>query len=145
LLILAVTGFSSLPESKYFNKNLKTLVKTKEAQVIEVGKAMKIDKSTIYIKRIINTSDKTYIRYSFIRLEQGLSFPDGEFKVFDNIGKEYHYEGGESSSKIWGQDGLIEIDRIDKNSKHITIKFDRFDRKNELTISLGKEGEIIEN
>lgn len=145
MFILAVNGFLNLPGSKYFNKNLNTLVKANEAQVIEVGKAMKIDKSTIYIKRIINTSDKTYIRYSFVRLEQGWSFPDGALKMFDDSGKEYHYEGGESFGKLWGQDGLIEFDRVDKDSKHITIKFDWYDRKNELTISLGNEGEIIEN
>jgi hypothetical protein len=145
LLTLAVSGFRSLPESKYYNKNLKTLVKAKEAQVIEVGKGMKIDKDTVYIKRIINTSDKTYIRYALIRLEQGWSFSEVALKIFDDKGGEYHYLGGGGSGKIWGQDGLIEIDRINKDSKYLTIKLDWYDRKNELTISLGKEGEIVEN
>lgn len=54
LIILTISGLESLPESKYCNKDLKTLVNTKKANVIEVGKEMKIDEDTILIKRIIN-------------------------------------------------------------------------------------------
>jgi hypothetical protein len=145
LLILTLSGFRSLPESKYYDKNLKTLVKANEAQVIEVGKGMKIDRDTIYIKRIINTQDKTYVRCAFIRFEQGWSFPDGALKIFDDKGKEYLNRSGGWSGKLWGQDGLFEIERINKDSKYIAFKLDWYDRKNELTISLGKEGEINEN
>ncbi|WP_202750595.1 hypothetical protein [Clostridium rhizosphaerae] len=106
---------------------------------------MKIDRDNIYIRRIINTKDKTYIRYAFIRFEQGWSFSEGALKVFDDKGKEYHVMGGGWSGKLWGQDGLLELDRINKDSRYITLKLDWYDRKNEITISLGKEGEINEN
>lgn len=145
LLILAVSSFRSLPESKYYDKNLKALVKAKEAQVIEVGKGMKIDKDTIFIKRIINTQDKTYIRYAFIRFEQGWSFSEGAIKILDDKGKQYHFISGAWSGKMWGQDGLMELDRLNKDSKYITLKLEWYDRKNELKISLGKEGEINDN
>lgn len=145
LLILLFSGFVSLPESKYYDKGLKSLVKAQNAQVIEVGKGMKLDKDSIYIKRIINTQDKTYIRYAFIMHEQGWSFfSRNSLKVFDDKEKEYHITDGSGTGKLWGEDGLIDLDKIDKNSKYITIKLDWYDRKNELKISLEKEGEINE-
>lgn len=134
-----------LPERKYYYKSLKVLVDTQQAQVIEVGKGMKIDKDTIYIKRIINSKDKSYIRYAVIMNEQGWSFSEEAMKIFDDKGKEYHSMSGGWLGKLWGQDGILEIDRINKDSKYITLKLDWYDRKNELTISLGKESEINEN
>lgn len=145
LLILLFSGFISLPEDKYASKNLEALVKAQKAQVIEVGKTMKVDNDSIYIKRIINTEDKTYIRYAYIMHEQGWSFSDSELKIFDDKGKEYHITGGSGSGKLWSQDMLIDLDKIDKDSKYITIKLDWYDRKNELTIPLEKAGAIIEN
>lgn len=142
---MIISGFRCLPESKYYYKSLKVLVDTEQAQVIEVRKGMKIDKDTIYIKRIINSKDKSYIRYAVIMNEQGWSFSEGAMKIFDDKGKEYHSMSGGWSGKLWGQDGILEIDRINKDSKYITLKLDWYDRKNELTISLGKEGEINEN
>lgn len=145
LLLLAVKVFQNLPESKYYHDDLKALVDAKKAQVIEVGKGVKIDKDTVYIKRIINTEDRTYIRYAFIRLEQGWSFPENAIKIFDDKGRDFkNYRSG-YSGKMWGQDGMIEIDKINDDAKYIILKIDWYDRKNELKISLGKEGEIIEN
>lgn len=140
LIILAISGFDILPESKYCNKDLKTLVNTKKANVIEVGKGMKIDDDTILIKRIINTQDKTYIRYAFIRSEEGWSFSQSAINIFDDKGRQYQYRGGHSSGKLWGQDGLFNIDRINEDAKYIILKLEWYDRKNEMKISLGKEG-----
>lgn len=145
LLILIASGFMSLPESKYYYKDLKTLVNAKKAQVIEVEKGMKIDKDTILIKRIINTQDKTYIRYAFIRFEQGWSFPEEAIKIFDDKGKQYQSKGGGWTGKLWGQDGVIELDRISEDVKYITLKLEWYDRKNEMVISLEKEGKGNEN
>lgn len=139
--ILTISAFMSLPESKYGSKSLKTLVDTKKAQVIEVGKKMEIDKDTILIKRIINTEDKTYIRYALERFEQGWSLSEGAINIFDDKGNQYRYNGGQSSGKLWGQDGLISFDRINEDAKYITLKLDWYDRKNEMKISLEKEGE----
>jgi hypothetical protein len=145
VLLLGVKVFQNLPESKYYFEDLKTLVDTKKAQVIEVGKGMKIDKDTVFIKRIINTQDNTCIRYTFIRLEQGWSFPDSTIKMFDDKGRQYLYDSAGSSGKMWGQDGLIMFDRLNDDVKYITLKIDCYDIKSELKISLGKEGKIIEN
>jgi len=145
LIILVVSGFSNLPESKYYNKDIKGLVNEKKAQVIEVGKGFKIDKDTIRIKRIINTQDKTYIRYAVIINEPGWSFSAGAIKVFDDKGRQYENHGGGFSGKIWGQDGIIEYERLGEDVKYITLKLEWYDRKNQLKISLGKEGEISEN
>ncbi|MGE5627915.1 MAG: hypothetical protein ACM3X7_07330 [Solirubrobacterales bacterium] len=61
---MGITAFSSLPEGKYYNQNLKDLVNAKKANVIEVGKELKLDQDTLIIRRIINTEDKTYVRYT---------------------------------------------------------------------------------
>lgn len=134
-----------LPEGKYYNKELKVIVNKGDAQVIEVGEGMKFDRDTIYIKRIINTKDSSYLRYSLIRLEAGWTFSEGALKVYDDRGKEYKHWGGGSSGKIWGQEGLIEIEKIDSGAKFLIIKLDWYDRKNEIQISLKREGEIDEN
>lgn len=135
----------SFPESKYYNRDIKALVKAGEAQVIEVGQEMKIDKDTINIKRIINTQDKTYIRYNLVRLESGWSFSESALKIFDDKGNEYISMSGGWSGKLWGQDGLIQIDRISKDSKYIIIKIDWYDRQNELKISFEEEDEVYED
>lgn len=135
----------SIPESKYYEKDLKAMVNEKKAQVIEVGKGMKIDKDTIFIERIINTQDKTYIRYALIRFDQGWSFSESAIKIFDDKGKQYQKKSGSWKGKFWGQDGLFEIDKINNDVKYITLKLDWYDRKDEMKISLGKEGEINEN
>lgn len=140
-----MTIMTNLPESKYYGKNLKALVKENKAQVIEVDKSFKIDKDTLLIKRIINTEDKTYLRYAFIRKEQGWSFPAGAIKLFDDKECEYWNGGGGWSGKIWGQDGIIEYERLRDDVEYITLKYDLYDRSNELKISLKKEGEINEN
>ncbi len=135
----------SIPSSKYYKQDIKELVNAKKAQVFEVGKVMKIDKDSILIKRIINTQDKTYIRYAFIRFEQGWSFPVEVIKVFDDKGKQYQSKGGGWTGKLWGQDGLIELDRISEDTKYINLKLEWYDRKNEMTISLEKEDKVNEN
>ncbi|WP_278246520.1 DUF5643 domain-containing protein [Clostridium lundense] len=112
---------------------------------MEVGKGFKIDEDTIFIKRIINTEDKTYIRYAVITKEQGWSFPGGIIKIFDDKGKQYRNHGGGSSGKVWGQDGLIHFDKLKKDAKYIKLKVEWYDRENELKISLGKESGINEN
>lgn len=145
LIVLAITGFLSIPSGKYYNAGVKKLVKENEAEVIEVGKSMKIDNDKIFINRIINTEDETYIRYKFIRFEQGWSFPEGDIKVFDDKLQEYLYHGSQSSGKLWGQEGIFRVDRIPDDVQYITLKLDRYDRKAEMKISLVEEGEKNEN
>ncbi|MBK1812329.1 hypothetical protein JHL18_17025 [Clostridium sp. YIM B02505] len=117
----------------------------KKAQVIEVNKDMKIDNDTISIKRIINTDDKAYIISTYKPSELGWTFSTSAIEIYDDKGRQYKYRGGEDKGKIWGQDQLTEFDRIDKETKAITLKLDWYDRKAEMTISLDKEKNINEN
>ena len=145
LLILAIGGFYSIPKGKYFDDSIEELINNKKAEVIEVHKKMKIDEDSFIVKRIINAEDSTYIRYSLIRLEGGWSFPGTSIEVTDNNGKEYFNHGESSSGKLWGQEGLIRIDKIDEGAKYIIVKFNCYDRKSEVKISLLEDGETDEN
>ncbi|GFP76563.1 DUF5643 domain-containing protein [Clostridium fungisolvens] len=146
LIIIIIGIFTNLPESKYYDKELKELVNQKKAQVIEVNKDMKIDNDTVSIKRIINTDDKTYIRSIYRTSEPGWSFSTTNvINIFDDKGKKYQYRGGENKGKIWGQDELMEVERIDEDAKYLILKLDWYDRKAEMTISLDKEKNINEN
>lgn len=106
---------------------------------------MKIDNDKIFINRIINTEDETYIRYRVIKFEQGWSFPESAIKVFDDKGQEYIYHGAGSSGKAWGEEGIFRVDRIPDDVKEITLKLDRYDRKSEVKIHLAEDGEKNEN
>ncbi|GKU24170.1 hypothetical protein CFB3_23820 [Clostridium folliculivorans] len=146
MIIIIIGIFTNLPESKYYDKELKELINQKKAQVIEVNKDMKIDKATISIKRIINTKDKTYIRSTYKASELGWSFSTTNvIKVFDDKGKQYQYRGGENIGKIWGQDELMEVERINEDAKYLTLKLEWYDRKAEMRISLDKESNVNEN
>lgn len=133
LIILALASF---PKGKYFNSNLKVLVKNGKADVIEVNKKIKIDKDTIYIERIINTDTETNLIYKVIEVP-GWSFSESALVLYDEKGKK-NQKGGESIGKIWGQDGIIIYDRINKNSKKITISLEWFDRRGKVVIPIGK-------
>lgn len=144
--MLSVIGFTNLPKGKYYDKNIQLLVDENKAQVIEIGKKMKVDNDDLIIKRIINTEDQTYIRYALIRSESGWSFSENALKIFDDKGQEYQSVGGGWSGRLWGQDGLMLLDKkIGEDVKSLTIKLDWYDRKNELNILLSKEGEVNEN
>lgn len=141
LIILTVRGLNSLANGKYYDENINEMVNGKEYQVIEVGKDMKLDNDTILITRIINTEDKTYIRYSVKAMEKGWSFSESAIKVFDDREHQYEYSGAGSD----GKDGFIKFDRINEDANYITVKIDWYDRKNEMKISLMEEGEVNEN
>lgn len=138
---MGITAFSSIPEGKYFDGNLKNLVNTKKASVIEVGKELKLDKDTLIIRRVINTEDKTYVRYTMIRKINLWSFSDNNIKIFDDKGKELHKSGGTGNGKLWGQEGLFYMDRIPNDVKYLVIKLDIYDRHDEVKIPLGEVGE----
>lgn len=133
-----------MPEDKYYDSNLEKLVEQGAAQVIEINKSFKIDKDTMYIKRIINTNEKTYIRYSLIIKEMGWSFPETTIKIIDDKNNEYQCYGASSAGKPWGQEGLFQTDRISDGTKEITIKYQWFDRQNQMRVLLDKEGEAYE-
>jgi len=145
LIYLIGVGIDCLPESKYYNKELEALVKQGKAQVIEVDENLKIDDAKMHIKRLINTDEYTYVRYSYIRKESGWPVLTAATKLFDHKGKEYSYQGGSSSEKPWGTERLIKFDRLDNNVRYVIIKIENYDRKNQIKISLRKEGEINEN
>jgi len=145
LIYLIGYGKECIPESKCYYENLETLVKKGEAQVIEVDKSLNIDNAKIHINRLISTDEDSYIRYSYKRKEEGWSFGGGGFKLIDDKGKEYSGYGAASHGKPWGQDGITKIDRLDDDIKYLIIQIELYDRKDEIKISLEKEGENNEN
>lgn len=132
---LIITGF---PKGKYFNDELKTLVKSGKADVIEVNKKIHIDNDTIYIERIINTDKSTILRYKIVE-EPGWSFPNNALVLYDDKGKK-HQGSGTSNGKPWGEDGIISYEKIDKDTKVITIKLEWYDRFGEVVIPIDKGG-----
>lgn len=107
---------------------------------------MKIDNDDLIIKRIINTEDKSYVRYRQIRTTQGWSFSKSIFRIFDDKGEEYIKVAGGASTNFWGEEGLMQLDKkIGEDVKYLTIKIDWYDRKSEMKIPLSKEGEANEN
>lgn len=146
LITLCVIGFACLPKSKYYYNDIKTLVDEGKAEVIELNQKMKIDNDDLIIKRIINTEDKSYVRYRQIRTTRGWSFSESIFRIFDDKGEEYIKVAGSASTNFWGQEGLMQLDKkIGKDVKYLTIKVDWYDRKSEIKIPLSKEGEANEN
>lgn len=133
-----------MPEGEYYSHDIEELVRAGNAQVLAVNKSFKIDRDTMHIKSIINTDDKTYIRYRLVIKELGWSFPEGSLSITDNLNNEYQCLGGGSSGKFWGQDGLIQTYRLDINASNITINYRWFDRQNQLFIELNKDGEADE-
>lgn len=143
ILLLIVTGVHSLPEGKYYDPKVKSLVQQGKAQVVEVNKSFMVGQDTMDIKRIILTEDKTYIRYQLFRKESGWSFPDSSIKLVDEKGRIYQCTGG-WSGKPWGQDGLLQTERLDPGSKNIAIKYAWFDRQNQIKVSIGDGGDAHE-
>lgn len=140
LFILTLWGVASIPKGKYYDKKVKEMVTKNEAEVIEVGKKMKLDKDIFEINRIINTKNETYIRYTVIKHELGGDYFIGEIKVYDDKGQEYENKGGFSSSMLWGGEGLFIVNKIPENTEHIIVKLECYDRKSEMEIPLLKEG-----
>lgn len=107
---------------------------------------MKIDNDNLIIKRIINTEDKSYIRYRQISTVIGWSFSENALKIFDDKGQEYQHIAGSYSTRLWGQEGLMLLDKkISEDVNYLTIKIDWYDRKTEMKIPLSEEGETNEN
>jgi len=137
LIQLLATCLPNFLDEKYYNPELKALVKSGKAEVIEVNKKIKIDKDTIYIERIINTDTQTNVRYKIVE-EPGWSFSNIALALYDEKGKK-QYQGGGSSGKLWGEDGIISYERIDKASKEIRIKLEWYDRVGEVSIPIKNE------
>lgn len=136
LIPLIILVFASFPRGKYFTSNLKAQVKSGKADVIEVNKKIKIDNDTIFIERIINTATETTLRYKVIEAP-GWSFSNSALVLYDEKRKK-NQKSGESIGKIWGEDGIISYDRIDKESKEITISLEWFDRRGNVVIPIRK-------
>jgi len=139
IAILCLNVVSMWPESKYYDSGLEKEINAGSAKVIEVNKSFKIDNDTMKILRIINTSDRTYIRYALIKKEKGWTLPDTSISMIDDKGHQYQCFGFGSSGKSWGEEGLFQCDPIAEDAQRITMKFQWFDRMNQLSIPLQKE------
>lgn len=140
-ILLIPLLISSIPEGKYFNKDLQDKVKSSDAKVIEVNKEWKIDNDTIIIQRIITTDKNTYIRIRYVQSQIGWSFPFSAIELYDDKGKK-NISGGEAKGKLWGEDGINVYDRLNDNCKEITLKLQWYDRKMELKIPYAGSGNI---
>jgi hypothetical protein len=141
LLLLApimISDISYLGNGKYYSTELKTLVKNGKADVIEVNKKIKLDSDTIYIERIINTDEETSIRYRIVE-KQGWTFSNSALALYDESGKK-QMRGSTGHGTFWGESGIISYDRIDKDSKKITIELEWYDRTGEVVIPIAKGG-----
>lgn len=141
IILLIPLLIASIPEGKYFNKELQGKVKTGVAQVIEVNKKWKIDDDTIIIQRIIITDKNTYLRVSYVRNENGWSFPLESIELYDNKQK-INISSDEEIGKLWGEDGLNEYERLSAGCKEITLKLQWYDRKMEFKIPYAGSGNI---
>ncbi|MCX0359118.1 hypothetical protein LI056_14090 [Clostridium perfringens] len=146
LITLCFIGFICLPKSKYYFKDIRSLVNEGKAEVIEPNQKIKIDDDYLIIKRIINTEDESYIRYKQVRTTLGWSFSESIFRIFDDNGEEYIKTAISSSTSFWVTEGLILLDKkIKEDVKYLIIKIDWYDRQNKIKIPLNKEGEANEN
>lgn len=136
---ILMTVFTGFPKGKYYSKELKALVKKGRAEVIEVNRKLNIDGDIIYIERIINTDTESNIRYRTLE-KPGWSFPGSVLVLYDDKGKKL-IGGYMSSGWLWRQDGIITYERIDKDSKEITIKLEWYDRSGEIIIPINKGGD----
>lgn len=136
LFILLVSNINSLPESKYYSKNLEEQVKQNKAQVIEVRKTLRIDKDKVEIDRLIISHDEINIRFTVFQNGLGWSFPIDALKAYDDYGNEYQFNSASSSGKIWGEEGIISYSIQAKNVKYIKLKLDWYDRHDEIKIPL---------
>ncbi|MGU8760461.1 DUF5643 domain-containing protein [Clostridium perfringens] len=146
LITLCFIGFICLPKSKYYFKDIRSLVNEVKAEVIEPNQKIKIDDDYLIIKRIINTEGESYIRYKQVRTTLGWSFSESIFRIFDDNGEEYIKTSISSSTSFWVTEGLILLDKkIKEDKKYLIIKIDWYDRQNKIKIPLNKEGEANEN
>lgn len=145
ILILMTNLIYDIPEGKYYEDELKELVKDGKAQVIEINKKAKLGGDTFIAKRLITTHDETYLRYSVVRWEMGWSFPAGAIEIIDDKDRHYDGLGGGSSGKTWGQEGLIRYDKLEDDIKEVTLKLNWYDRNMEIKVPLQKDGAINED
>lgn len=143
-IIIALHVFLSIPKGKYFHDNLRDLVKSNKAEVLEVGKSLKLDNDKILIKRIIICEDEIHIRYAYVAHEEGWSFSGISLKIYDDNGNLYESQSASSTGRSWGSDGLITVDN-DRKTQSLTLKIDHYDRHSELTVPLIKEGDSNED
>jgi len=129
----------ALPEGKYYDSSLKDKVKNNESTVIELNQKGKFDGNTFTAQRIINTSDKTHLRYRLISNGRGWSFA-GSFTLFDENHKEYKGFSSGMHGKSWGQEGIVIFDKLPESAKKVTLVVECYDRKLELKLPLNKAG-----
>lgn len=114
---------------------------SKDATKIKVNKIMKIENDRLIINSIVFDDDYTYINYSLLRKYPGCNFPSGLIKIYDDKGNEITNNGGNCSSKTWGQQGIMVLEKFSlKEVDSLLLKFQLFDIESELLIDLKKAG-----
>lgn len=133
VIILIPSIFMSIPNSnKQYNK---------DATKIKINKIMKIDNDRLLINNIVFDDDYNYINYALLRKNPGWSFSASIIKIYDDKGNEIINNGGNSSSKTWGQQGIMVLEKFSlKEVDSLLLKFQFHDRESELLIDLKKAG-----
>lgn len=145
IVLLALSGVIQMPPDKYYYAYVKNLVNQHQAEVVEVGKSLKLDDDRLVIDRVIISKDKLYLRYTLKRKLMGWSFCDNSIKIYDDKNKELQIHSGGQSGRAWGEYGIIEYSGVKGDIKYITVKLNHYDRRDEMKILLKKEGDQHEN
>ncbi|WP_273319806.1 hypothetical protein [Vallitalea guaymasensis] len=111
-----------------------------EAIIYDINKNMLIDNDKFVVDRFIIDDGKTYMEYKLIRIEQGWSFSETALQIKNDENEIFEYRGGGSSSKLWGEQGVLEFSKIEITD-NIIIKYEQYDRIFEMTVDTSKEGD----
>lgn len=145
ILFLMLVGAMSMPKGKYYDQHVKDLVKSGQAEVIEIGQKINVDGDRLVINRAVKAGDEIYFKYTFLSRKPGnQSFSSG-VSVLDEQGNQYSYRGETTRGNMfWGSDGLIMVSDVKADTKEVTIKLDLYDHHEEIKVSIAKEAEADE-
>lgn len=108
------------------------------ADIYKVDQVLLIDDDEFIVERIIIDDDNTYLEYKLVRSEHGAAFPKNAISISNISAERLRHGGSSSSSKLWGEQGVIEFERTINVEEPVIIKFEWYDRENEVIINLIK-------
>ncbi|WP_026477814.1 hypothetical protein [Alkaliphilus transvaalensis] len=130
------------PNGKYYDEEMKAMVKDGRAEVVEYKIKGELDGSSFIVQRLIYTDDLVYIRYSTNVANVFYGFPDDKLRFFDNRGIEYKKSNdvNKSSLGLRGHEGLIAFKKP-KDSiaiEYLMLVYEAFDRRMEIKLPVGE-------
>lgn len=114
-----------------------TIKHSEHATKISINKFMKIDKDLLLIHKIVIDDKNSYLKYTVFRSKLGWNFGDHALKIYDDKRNEIPHMGGRYYPKMWGGQGIIELEKISLNEvKYLLLKYEHYDRKSQKIIQL---------